>query len=771
MTESKQALSDYVYQSKYSLYREDLGRKEVWKESVQRIKDMHLTHLATFAPEALKDEWFMRQFEEAIEYYEKKKFVGSQRNLQFGGDPVLKSSAKSYNCSYSHCDRLEVFREIEWLLLSGCGCGLSVEKAHVEKLPNLLKEEELEKEKELFLIEDSIEGWADAIHRLLTYYYVKGSKKPMFDYSEIRPKGAKIAGRFIAPGPNGLRESIGRIDKVIAGAVASGATKLSPLQCADIIAHLSDSVLSGGVRRSALMILFSPEDTEMVECKTGDWFTENPQRARFNMSAALDRGQVQREVYDKLFHAMRTSGDPGLFWRDEFGVGTNPCCEIGFAPVDEFGNTGWQVCNLVSINGNECTTEDEFYKICACASTLATIQASYMNFPYLGEATTNIIKSDPLIGVSIGGIMNNPAILLNKDILAVGAIQVRQQNAKIARILGINPASRTTCVKPDGTVSLLLGMTSGIHGAYAKKYLRSVEANNEEPNLKAYEEANPKAVQPNIFKPATDKKIFFPIEEDDSTILRGDLQGLKLLEYVKLVQQSWVLVGMKDQKSPVKNNVSNTIDVPDNEWDKVKEWVWDNQDYIAGVSFLSTYGDLDLPQPPMCRVLSMEEITREYGVASLFASGLVVDVIKAFKSPDIWKACQTILGRGEVLSVTEDHINAYAQEHKIDLPLDDSSKMSIRAILEEKISNKVDNLHEKLDIVRRVKKFAKNYYAGDVYKAVNLLKVVNNLHYFEVLKKTYNPIDWSSVDFGGDKFSNADELGAMSCAGGACEIK
>ena len=249
------------------------------------------------------------------------------------------------------------------------------------------------------------------------------------------------------------------------------------------------------------------------------------------------------------------------------------------------------------------------------------------------------------------------------------------------------------------------------------------------------------------------------------------MQGLKLLEYVKLVQQSWVLVGMKDQKSPVKNNVSNTIDVPDNEWDKVKEWVWDNQDYIAGVSFLSTYGDLDLPQPPMCRVLSMEEITREYGVASLFASGLVVDVIKAFKSPDIWKACQTILGRGEVLSVTEDHINAYAQEHKIDLPLDESSKMSIRAILEEKISNKVDNLHEKLDIVRRVKKFAKNYYAGDVYKAVNLLKVVNNLHYFEVLKKTYNPIDWSSVDFGGDKFSNADELGAMSCAGGACEIK
>ena len=770
MTDSKQALADYVYQGKYSLYRDDLGRKEVWNESVARIKEMHLTHLRSFAPKALEDEWFMEQFNEAIDYYEKKKFVGSQRNLQFGGEPVLKSSAKSYNCSYSHCDRLEVFREIEWLLLSGCGCGLSVEREHIAKLPQLLKLEELSDTKEPYVVADSIEGWADAIHRLLEYYFVKGTTKPVFDYTEVRPKGAKIAGRFIAPGPDGLRASIGKISEVIKKAVEAKQEKLSPLQCADVIAHLSDSVLSGGVRRSALMILFSPDDKEMVTCKTGDWFNTNPQRARFNMSAALDRGKVKREVFDELFQAMRTSGDPGLFWRDEFGVGTNPCCEIGFSPVDEHGNTGWQVCNLVSINGNECSSEEEFYKICRCASTLATIQASYMNFPYLSEATTNVIKSDPLIGVSIGGIMNNPSILLDKNILSVGAVQVRQQNAKVARILGINPASRTTCIKPDGTVSLLLGMTSGIHGAYAKRYLRSVEANIEEPCLKAYEEANPKAVQPNIFKPSTDKKIFFPIEEGDDTVLRGDLQGVKLLEYVKLVQQSWVVTGMTNPNSPVKNNVSNTVDVPDSDWDKVREWVWTNQNYIAGVSFLSTYGDLDLPQPPMCRVLSMEEIVREYGVASLFASGLIVDVVKAFKSPDIWRACQTILGNGEVLYVTDEAIEKYAKEHGIDLSISEG-KENIRLILEEKISNKVENRHEKLDIVRRVKKFAKNYYAGDVYKTVNLMKVVNNLHFFEVLKKTYTPINWEGVDFGGDRFSNADELGAMSCAGGACEIK
>ena len=769
MTESKRALSDYIYQSKYSLYREDLGRKEVWEESVERIYQMHLTHLGIHAPAALQDEWFMEQLHEAIDYYKQKKFVGSQRNLQFGGEPVLKSSAKSYNCSYSHCDRLEVFRETEWLLLSGCGCGLSVEQAHVDKLPDLLPLEELLEESEVFRIPDSIEGWSDAIHRLMEFFFVPGTTRPVFDYTDIRPKGSKIAGRFLAPGPDGLRIALDNIRKLLREAVTAGQRRLSALQCTDIIAHLADSVLSGGVRRSALMILFSPEDEEMVNCKHGDWFSTNPQRARFNMSAALDRGQVAREVYERLFEAMRTSGDPGLYWRDEFGIGCNPCCEIGFRPVDQYGNTGWQVCNLVSINGLCCTTEEEFYKICRCASTLATVQATYMDFAYLSPATRNIIESDPLIGVSIGGIMNNPQVLTNPNILSVGAMQVRQQNAKVARILGINPATRTTCVKPDGTVSLLLGMTSGIHGAYAKRYLRSVEANIEEPNLKAYEEANPKAVQPNIFKPTTDKKIFFPIEESEETLLRSELAGLKLLEYVKLVQQSWVIPGMTDMNSPIKNNVSNTVDVPNDQWDVVRDWVWENQDYIAGVTFLSSYGDMDLPQAPMCRVATPEEILREYGVGSMFASGLVVEAIEVFG--DLWKACESAQGRGEQLFVSDQALVDYLQKNDLDeATITEEERKHILATLNAKLNDKVENLAAKRDIVRRIIKFAANYCRGDVYKAVNLLKSVNNLHLFEVLKKTYKPVDWKMVDFGGKRYVNADEQASQSCVGGACEI-
>ena len=769
MTESKRALSDYIYQSKYSLYREDLGRKEVWEESVERIYQMHLTHLGIHAPAALQDEWFMEQLHEAIDYYKQKKFVGSQRNLQFGGEPVLKSSAKSYNCSYSHCDRLEVFRETEWLLLSGCGCGLSVEQAHVDKLPDLLPLEELLEESEVFRIPDSIEGWSDAIHRLLEFFFVPGTTRPVFDYTDIRPKGSKIAGRFLAPGPDGLRIALDNIRKLLREAVTAGQRRLSALQCTDIIAHLAVSVLSGGVRRSALMILFSPEDEEMVNCKHGDWFSTNPQRARFNMSAALDRGQVAREVYERLFEAMRTSGDPGLYWRDEFGIGCNPCCEIGFRPVDQYGNTGWQVCNLVSINGLCCTTEEEFYKICRCASTLATVQATYMDFAYLSPATRNIIESDPLIGVSIGGIMNNPQVLTNPNILSVGAMQVRQQNAKVARILGINPATRTTCVKPDGTVSLLLGMTSGIHGAYAKRYLRSVEANIEEPNLKAYEEANPKAVQPNIFKPTTDKKIFFPIEESEETLLRSELAGLKLLEYVKLVQQSWVIPGMTDMNSPIKNNVSNTVDVPNDQWDVVRDWVWENQDYIAGVTFLSSYGDMDLPQAPMCRVATPEEILREYGVGSMFASGLVVEAIEVFG--DLWKACESAQGRGEQLFVSDHALVDYLQKNDLDeATITEEERKHILATLNAKLNDKVENLAAKRDIVRRIIKFAANYCRGDVYKAVNLLKSVNNLHLFELLKKTYKPVDWKMVDFGGKRYANADEQASQSCVGGACEI-
>lgn len=454
MTPSKQALSDYVFQSKYSLYLPHLKRKETWEESVDRIKQMHLTQIEKVAPQALENEWFMEKFNEAIQFYKDKKLVGSQRNLQFGGGPVLKTNAKSYNCSYTHLDRLRAFKETAWMLLCGCGVGLSVEQMHIDKLPNLLTKDKINTLREPFLVDDSIEGWAEAFEALIYHYFYEDYPIPEFDFSAIRPSGALIANRFVAPGPEGLKKSLQLIDKLLTKAISNNQTRLTALQCTDIISFIAESVLSGGVRRSACIILFTPEDEEMVNCKTGDWFTENPQRARFNMSAALTRDKVSYDTFSGLFEAMRRSGDPGLYFREVDGTGCNPCCEIGFYPTDKDGKTGWQVCNLVSINGLECTNVTDFYKYCEAASTLATVQAIYNSFPFLGETTENIIKDDPLIGVSIGGIMNNPQVLLDRGTLRAGANIVKSQNEKVARVLGINPASRTTCVKPDGTVSL-----------------------------------------------------------------------------------------------------------------------------------------------------------------------------------------------------------------------------------------------------------------------------------------------------------------------------
>ena len=766
MTPSKQALSDYVFQSKYSLYLPHLKRKETWEESVDRIKEMHLTQIKKVAPQALENEWFMTKFEEAIQLYKDKKLVGSQRNLQFGGDPVLRTNAKSYNCSYTHLDRLDAFKETAWMLLCGCGVGVSVEKVHIDKLPNLLKKEELNTTVDHITVEDSIEGWALAFNSLILHYFNKNYPIPDFNFNEIRPSGALIAGRFVAPGPDGLRKSLQLIDKLLTKAVNTNQDRLSALQCTDIVSFIAESVLSGGVRRSACIILFSPEDKEMVNCKTGDWFTENPQRARFNMSAALTRDKVSYDTYSDLFEAMRRSGDPGLYFREIDGIGCNPCCEIGFYPIDKNGDTGWQVCNLVSINGLECKAVTDFYKYCEAASTLATIQAIYMSFPFLGKATENIIKDDPLIGVSIGGIMNNPQVLLDRNTLKKGAGIVKSQNVKVAEILGINPSSRTTCVKPDGTVSLLLGMTSGIHGAYAKKYLRSVEANIEEPNLKAYEEANPKAVQPNIFKPSTDKKIFFPIEEEEGTVLRETLHGIHLLEAVKTVQQYWVKQGAKDVNQPVHNNVSNTVDVYDDEWDEVKKWVWDNKEFVSGISFLSSYGDIDLPQAPMCKINTIEDLL-EYGEGALFASGLITDILKVYK--DLWAACEVVQGRGEKVFITPDMITESMKKSGIGYTQEELQMVT--ANLELKLFDKVNNLSQKRDIIRRINKFAVNYFGGDIYKTINVLKRVNNIHYFKELQRTYTPINWSEVNFEKEQYSNANELGAMSCSGGSCEIK
>ena len=440
-------LSNFIFQSKYSKFIPDLNRKETFEESINRIDSMHTEHLFNNYPNAFKNSEFANDYIECIEAYKQKKILGSQRGLQFGGTPILKNNCKLFNCSFTYIDRLEVFKQIEWVLLCGCGVGISVEKQHIDKLPTMC--DNLSSEVYTHVISDDIEGWAEAFDAIITYYFNCGSKYPKFDYSKIRPKGAYITGGFKAPGPDGLRKSIVEVEKVLDNIWKNNKDKrLTSLNCTDIISHLADSVLSGGLRRSALIVLFDHDDEEMINCKTGNWFYNNPQRARFNMSAALDRDTIKYDDFIKIFKATKEFGEPGFFFRSNSGVGPNPCCEIGFKPVDKEGNSGFAFCNLVTINGGNIENEEDFYERCKHASTIATVQASYMDFSFLGQPTLNIVKEDPLIGVSIAGEMNTPDILLVPKIQQKGAEIVKNQNEKIAKILNINVSSRTTCIKP-----------------------------------------------------------------------------------------------------------------------------------------------------------------------------------------------------------------------------------------------------------------------------------------------------------------------------------
>jgi ribonucleoside-diphosphate reductase alpha chain len=440
----KEALNDFIFQSKYAKYNSILGRKETFEESVDRIMNMHITYLTQKYPEAFKNAEFSNDFMEAFESYKSKKVFGSQRALQFGGSPILNKHCRQYNCAFTYADRLEVFKEIEWVLLCGCGAGVSVEKQHVIKLPKML--DKLSEETKTFQIEDSIEGWALAIQQIINYYFIKGTPYPKFDYSLIRPSGSLISGGFVAPGPDGLRNAIINIQNLL-DRVYKGPKKLTPLNVTDIIAYCADSVLSGGVRRSAVIILFDPDDEDMFNSKTGDWFYSNPQRGRYNASAVLERDSTSWETFIKIFKATKQFGEPGFYWRSDKGLGCNPCGEIGFKPTIN-GKSGWQFCNLVTISGKEMDNEEDFYKACKDAATIATIQAAYQSFPFLGSVTEELVKNDPLIGVSISGIMCNLEVLLHEETLQEGARIVKEQNSKIAKILGINESSRCTTVKP-----------------------------------------------------------------------------------------------------------------------------------------------------------------------------------------------------------------------------------------------------------------------------------------------------------------------------------
>lgn len=1152
---SRKMMSEYKFLSSYAKWNENLNRKETWPEAVDRVFGMHERRFQ----KQLTNPKFKELFDFAKQAYIDKKVLASMRSLQFGGESLEKHHAKMFNCMGTNFDRVDTFGEIMYLLLCGCGVGFSVQTHHIDKLPNLITEKP-DKNFHKFQIPDSIEGWADAIQILLSSYFIKKDHKFSeysgynidFDYSLIRPKDSMISGGFKAPGPDGLRNAINKIKNLFDKLLAGGVTKIRPIHVYDIIMHSSDAVLSGGIRRSALIALFSKEDDEMMSCKTGNWVAENPQRARSNNSVVLPRQGTSFEDFMGIISKIKEFGEPGFYFSDNKDQTTNPCLpadtiidtdlgmlpiseligkqfkvnldgkqyeitsngffstgvkpvrkivfesgrelkatdnhqimtpngwveagdlkvgdevklnenknilnidynsdewkrgyligsfmgdgnidtnnercqlkywgenseymkenafsyihdvgygkpqmkktfnkkspyqvinstmlyddlknesvitennkknfktpnlingskeyisglisglfdadgtvafnlvkgssirlgsihtallkniqialsgygikskiytrrksgnrmlplndgkgghalfycnkfyeliiskdsinqyskmfkflekdkqekvdlivsggirkpyktkftdkiseiyqdyetvevydltvkdihafsangvyvhncvEITFHPIDEkTGNTGFQGCNLCEINGAACITEQDFYDACKAASIIGTMQASYTDFKYLTDTSKNICDREALLGVSITGMMNNPDICFDPLIQQRGAEIVKSVNKEVAKIIGINPAARTTCVKPSGNSSVLLGCSSGIHGEHAPRYFRNVQINKSEEEGCIVKLYNPTMVEESVWSPnKTDDVISFLIESPKNSIYKKDLDGVRQLEYVKTTQQNWVKYGTDPNLCTVKDimhNVSNTISVDD--WDEVAKFIYENKDSFTGVSLLSNFGDKDYNQAPFTTVINEKEIVRKYGNAGIFASGLIVDGLKAFNN-NLWDACSTVLGYGEKLRYTFEEIQDEIDKTPIEQCWKNLgySKRVIKKLVDsemkptpseyqnfmgDRLASSVFNYGLKLDFLRRAEKFSRKYFQNDLKEMTYCLKDIYNWHKWVTIDTNFVPIEWVNENLS-PNYISADTLAGAACSGGACDLE
>ena len=729
-TDVRSVMAQAKFYESYSRWNENEDRYETWEESVARVMNMHRNYYADkMTPE------LSLLIDEAENLYKLKYALGAQRALQFGGEQLLKHQMRMYNCTSSYADRPAFFGELFYVLLCGAGAGFSVQTHHVDRLPDVA---ERKKQAKGYVVEDSIEGWADALSVLMSSFFVGGGTHPefegrkvYFDLQKVRPKGAMISGGFKAPGPEPLRKSLDKIEHMIQGRVLAGEARLRPIDVYDIAMHAADAVLAGGVRRSATICLFSPDDQEMITAKTGNWFVDNPQRGRSNNSAVIVRDEVTKEQFSNLMQSIKEFGEPGFYFVENKDHTTNPCVEIGMYPQID-GESGWQGCNLTEINGSKCTTKEEFFKACRAASIMGTLQAGYTDFKYLSDSSTRIFQREALLGVSVTGWMNNPDVLLDADVQTEGAEVVKSVNKEVAALLGINAAARTTCVKPSGNASVLLETASGIHAEHAPRYIRHVQMNKESEVAQLVAETNPYMVEESVWSNnRTDYCIGFPVISPKGSLYKEDLFGTNLLEKVQLVQQNWVEAGTNVENCAepnIRHNVSNTVTVPAHMWGQVEDYLFANKKYFAGVSFLSGSGDKDFNQAPMTEVLTETQIVDKYGRGAMFAAGLIVDTRKGFN--DLWEATM---------------IAQMPEEHRGEVS-------DIRA-----------------EWIRRFNKFAENYFGGDTKEAEYCLKDVTLLHKWTKIQQNLQPIDFKS-QLSVKSYTDIDTMGAVACHGGACEI-
>ncbi len=571
MDVSNEILSDITVHMKYARYLEHKNRRENWAELVTRNMQMHVKKYPSLESEII----------EAYQYVLNKKVLPSMRSMQFGGKPIEVSPNRVYNCAYMPIDDLRSFSEAMFLLLGGTGVGFSVQKHHVEKLPEIRKPNENRTRR--YLVSDSIEGWADAIKVLLNSYF-KGTSKLRFDYSDIRPKGAKlVTSGGKAPGPQPLRECIVKVKGILRE--KQDGEKLTTIEAHDIMCHIADAVLAGGIRRAALISLFSADDASMLAAKVGNWWETNPQRGRANNSVVLLRHKITEDYFMDLWERVKASGagEPGFYFSNDKDWGTNPCCEIALRP--------YQFCNLTEVNVSDVINQEELEQRAKVAAFLGTLQAGYTDFHYLRPIWQRTTEKDALVGVSMTGIASGGVLNLDMN---KAALEVKKENRRVAMQIGIKPAARTTCVKPAGTTSLTLGTSSGIHAWHNDYYIRRLRVGKNEAIYGYLSQNHPELVEDEFFSPHDTAVISAPQRAPDGAITRSE-SALNLLERVKTVSCKWVKGG--HQRGQNTHNVSATITIKPDEWEQVGKWMWENREHYNGLSVLP-YSDHTYKQAP-----------------------------------------------------------------------------------------------------------------------------------------------------------------------------
>lgn len=557
-----EALSNITVFSKYAKYIPEKGRRETWDEIVDRYEAMMLKKYP-FLADGIKS---------TIPMIREKKILPSMRALQFAGPAAEVNNARIYNCCFLPIDSIHSFSETMFLLLGGTGVGYSVQYHHVSELPDITKPGKAR----TYLIEDSIMGWADAV-KVLMKAYLEGGFMPKFDFRAIREKGARlVTAGGKAPGPEPLKICLTHVQAIL-DRKQPGET-LSPLECHDILCHIANSVLAGGIRRSAMICLFDYKDEEMITCKYGNWWEINEQRGRSNNSAVLPRGEVSEDEFFALWKRVEASGsgEPGLYWSNDLDWGTNPCCEIALRP--------YQFCNLCEVNVSDVTDQEDLNARVAAAAYFGTLQAGFTNFHYLRPIWAATTQKDALLGIGMTGIGSGEILKYDLDIAAHVAKTV---NRMITEKTGTNEAARITCIKPSGTTSLVLGTASGIHAWHNDYYLRTMRFNKNEDIAVYLMENHPELVEDDVLRPTDTICVRIPVKAPEGSILRTETP-IDTLERVKRFSTEWIKNGHIDGANT--HNVSATVSVKEDEWGVVGYWMWENREFYNGLSVLPYWG-------------------------------------------------------------------------------------------------------------------------------------------------------------------------------------